>query len=74
MVELFDRTPAWCRSQIIGVVQDSRFRSIRDPIDPILFRRLHRARHGLLVRYDGDPATVAARYRAAWQRLARRAL
>lgn len=55
---------------IIGVVQDSRFRSIRDPLDPIMFL-YDRDRHGnMLVRYTGDPAAAMSRIEAVWKRLA----
>lgn len=55
---------------IIGVVQNSRFRSVRDPMDAIFFF-YDRARHNeMLVRYSGDPAAVLARIEAVWKRLA----
>jgi putative ABC transport system permease protein len=54
---------------IIGVVQDSRFRSIRDPIDPIMFF-YNRDQHGvMMVRYTGDPAAAMRRIEAVWKRL-----
>src|SRR5205085_1636310 len=37
MVSYFDPDDPLVPTHIIGVVQDSRFRSVRDPIDPILF-------------------------------------
>ena len=55
---------------IIGVVQDSRFRSIRNPIDPILFRFDKTSAGNLLIRYTGDPAAVRARTEAVWKRMA----
>ncbi|HZG09926.1 MAG TPA: ABC transporter permease [Allosphingosinicella sp.] len=55
---------------IIGVVQDSRFRSIRDPIDPILFRFDKTYAGTLLIRYQGNPATIRARTEAVWKRIA----
>ena len=55
---------------IIGVVADTRFRSIRDPIDPILFRFERLGHIAMLVRYDtADPAGVNRRIEALWQRL-----
>lgn len=55
---------------IIGVVPDSRFRSLREPLDPIFFR-FESARHGaLLVRYkSADPAKLNAEIEAVWKRL-----
>jgi putative ABC transport system permease protein len=54
---------------IIGVVQDSRFRSVRDPIQPILFSYTTARHRALLVRYKGDPATINARVEGVWKRL-----
>jgi putative ABC transport system permease protein len=55
---------------IIGVVKDSRFRSIRDPLDPILFLFDKTGAGNLLIRYQGDPAAIRARTEAVWKRLA----
>lgn len=55
---------------IIGVVSDSRFRSIRDPLDPILFRYETTGHRALVVRYKSDnPAAVNARIEGLWKRL-----
>ncbi len=54
---------------IIGVVQDSRFRSIRDPLDPIMFFYDRENHNNMLVRYTGDPATAMSRIEAVWKRL-----
>jgi putative ABC transport system permease protein len=56
---------------IIGVVQDSRFRSIRDPIDPIMFRVNRNAYDQMLVRYDTpDPQRLRSQVEAVWKRIA----
>ncbi|HEX8571767.1 MAG TPA: ABC transporter permease [Allosphingosinicella sp.] len=55
---------------IIGVVQDSRFRSIREPIDPIMFRIEKNGYGQALVRYDGDPRQVRAGIERIWKRIA----
>ena len=58
-------------STIIGVVQDSRFRSIREPIEPIIFTFSRMGQNQLLVRYDAnDPARVRSDIEAIWKRLA----
>src|SRR5205085_2574732 len=56
---------------IIGVVQDSRFRSIREPLDEIMFRIDTRAGNQMEVRPDGsaDPQAVRTGVEAAWKRL-----
>lgn len=55
---------------IIGVVQDSRFRSIREPLDPILFQYTTRGHGAMLIRYSGsEPAAINARIEGVWQRM-----
>lgn len=54
---------------IIGVIQDSRFRSIREPIDPIMFRINKSGLSHILVRYDAaDPQRVRAQIEQVWKR------
>jgi len=56
---------------IIGVVPNSRFRSAREPIQPIMFRSMRRAHGWMVVRYaDADPAAVMAGIEAVWKRFA----
>jgi putative ABC transport system permease protein len=56
---------------VIGVVKDARFRSLRDPLDPIMFTSSRIGPHtNMIVRYDGDPARVREGVRAAWQSIA----
>ena len=56
---------------IIGVVRDSRFRSIREPIDPIMFQVSTNDPTHFLVRYQpgADPAAVRAAVEAVWKRM-----
>ncbi|WP_395613637.1 ABC transporter permease [Allosphingosinicella sp.] len=70
MVSYFDPDDPLVPTHIIGVVQDSRFRSVREPIDPILFRLDRTFANTLLVRYDGNnPAAARANIEEAWRRL-----
>lgn len=55
---------------IIGVVRDSRFRSVREPLDPILFFNTRSYHEQMIVRYEGDPATVMRGIEAVWKRVA----
>ncbi len=56
---------------VIGVVQDSRFRSIRETIDPIIFQLGRIGRNWMLVRYQSnDPARVRRDVEAVWKRIA----
>ena len=56
---------------VIGVVADSRFRSIREPVDPIMFVFNRFGHSQLMVRYDSsDPAGVRQRIEQVWKRIA----
>lgn len=54
---------------IIGVVGDSRFRTVRTPIEPIMFRKVVTGPGWLMVRYNGDPATVKAAIERQWKQI-----
>jgi putative ABC transport system permease protein len=46
-------------STVIGVVQDSRFRSIREPIDPIIYTHTRQGQGWMLIRYNtADPSRL----------------
>ena len=56
---------------VIGVVEDSRFRTVRSAIEPIVFRHSRGAVGWLVVRYrDADPAAVRDRLHQVWRRFA----
>ncbi len=58
-------------TRIIGVVRDSRFRSIHQPIDPMMFSWEPNNTGVLLLRYDtADPRGAMQRVEQAWRRLA----
>jgi putative ABC transport system permease protein len=54
---------------VIGVVKDSRFRSVRTPLDDLMFINYRTGLSTMIVRYTGDPAAVRARVEAAWKEL-----
>ena len=54
---------------IIGVVADSRFRSVRTPIEPIMFRKVTAGPGWMMIRYQGDPATVRAAVERQWKQI-----
>jgi putative ABC transport system permease protein len=56
---------------IVGVVKDARFRSIREPIDPIAFLNTNNGHSNMIVRFRGDPAQVRAGVEKAWQGITR---
>ncbi|WP_404337544.1 FtsX-like permease family protein [Sphingomonas sp. MMS12-HWE2-04] len=55
---------------IIGVVGDSRFRTITTPIEPIMFQWNGNNAHWLVARFNGDPATVRAGIEQVWRSFA----
>jgi len=56
---------------IVGVVKDSRFRSIKEPLDPIMFQSARTGLHShMIVRFRGDPATVRAGVEKVWKSIA----
>jgi putative ABC transport system permease protein len=70
-VAYFDPEDGLVPTRIIGVVRDSRFRSIREPLEPIMFRFDRTFATTLLVRYDrADPQGARNRIEQAWKRLA----
>ncbi len=52
---------------VIGVVKDSRFRSVREPLDEIMFSNTNAGHTHLIVRYRGDPMAVRAGMERMWQ-------
>ncbi|WP_114954045.1 ABC transporter permease [Sphingosinicella terrae] len=70
-VSFFDPEDGLVPTRVIGVVRDSRFRSIRTPLEPIMFRYDRAFADYLLIRYDtSDPQGVRDRVEQAWKRLA----
>ncbi|SMF66012.1 ABC transporter permease [Allosphingosinicella indica] len=56
---------------IVGVVQDSRFRSIRIPLEPMMYRLAREYNNYIVVRYDSaDPESVRRRIGELWKRFA----
>ncbi len=67
--ELFQEGTGITNITIIGVVGDSRFRSVRTPIDPIMFRNVNQDHTHMIIRYTGDPATVRAAVEREWKNI-----
>jgi putative ABC transport system permease protein len=56
---------------IVGVVRDTRFRSIREPLQPIIFRLSNLGASRLVVRYnDAEPEALRERIGQVWRRMA----
>jgi putative ABC transport system permease protein len=68
--ELFsDGVPA-INLTIIGVVGDTRYRSAKLAIEPILYRNANEGQGWMIIRYNGDPAAVRAAVENKWKQLA----
>ena len=67
--ELFSPGTGVVDIHIIGVVGDSRFRTVRQPIDPIMFRNINQGGGWAIVRYNGDPAAVRAGLEREWKKI-----
>jgi putative ABC transport system permease protein len=67
--EMFSPDSGITDVHIIGVVGDSRFRSVRTPIDPIMFRNVNKGPAWMIIRYDGDPATVRSAVEREWKQI-----
>jgi putative ABC transport system permease protein len=52
---------------IIGVVGDTRFRSVRTPIEPLMFRKVRTGPGWMMVRYQGDPASIKTAIERTWK-------
>ena len=57
---------------IVGVVKDTRFRSIREPVEPIIYSLANAGQNWMVVRTDGraDPAAVREGIEGVWKRFA----
>jgi len=52
---------------IVGIVKDSRFRSIKQPLDPIMFFGTKAGSSFMVIRFHGDPAAVRANVERVWK-------
>jgi putative ABC transport system permease protein len=67
--ELLDPGTGVADINIIGVVGDSRFRTVRTPIDPIMFRKVTAGPSWMIIRYRGDPETVRSAVERQWKQI-----
>jgi putative ABC transport system permease protein len=52
---------------IVGVMKDARFRSVRQPLDPIMFFEQREGEGYMIVRFEGDPAAMRDRMEQMWK-------
>jgi putative ABC transport system permease protein len=65
-----DEAGGYVPATVVGVVNDVRFRSARDPLQPILFYSTRDGYNFLLVRFAGaDPAALRGQVERVWRRI-----
>jgi len=68
---LVDNKFGLVQATIVGVVKNARFRSVREPLDPILFQFVRSGHTHMLLRYHGDPNAVRAGAERVWRSITR---
>lgn len=53
---------------IVGVVQDARYRTLREPLQPIMYYMQRGGFSEIMVRYSGDPQAIRRQVEAVWTR------
>jgi putative ABC transport system permease protein len=67
--ELFDPGTGIVNINIVGVVGNSRFRTVRTPIDPIMFHMVTAGPEWMIIRYRGNPETVRDAVERQWKQI-----
>jgi putative ABC transport system permease protein len=66
---LFEQDVPAAPITIIGVVANSRFRTVRTPIEPIMFQNVNKGPGNMIIRYRGNPAEVEAAVERQWKQI-----
>ena len=53
---------------IVGVVNDVRYASVHEPVQPIMYTMRHNAFGDIMVRYKGEPSKIRDQVEAVWTR------
>jgi putative ABC transport system permease protein len=67
--ELFDSSLGLVNITIIGVVNNSRFRSMRIPIEPIMYENMRSHLSWMIIRYNGDPMAMRSAVEQQWKQI-----
>ena len=68
--ELYTKGTGVANLTVIGVIGDTRFRSARDQIEPMMLRETREGPNWMVIRYRGDPAQVRDAVEQKWKQLA----
>ena len=66
---MVDSTLGLLPTTIVGVVSDVRYRTVREPLQPIFYYYQKNGFRQMMVRYEGDPKAINAQIEALWRRL-----
>ncbi|MDP8914492.1 MAG: ABC transporter permease [Pseudomonadota bacterium] len=53
---------------VVGVVRDARFRSVHEPLQPIMYTMRRNGFGDIMIRYSGDPAAIRDQVETVWKR------
>jgi putative ABC transport system permease protein len=67
--EIFSPGTGQARINIIGVVANSRFRSIRIPMEPIMFENVRTGMNWMIIRYNGNPKEIRSAVEQQWKQI-----
>jgi putative ABC transport system permease protein len=69
--EIFSPGTGQTTINIIGVVGNSRFRSIRIPLEPIMFEKVRTGMGWMIIRYNGNPEAIRSAVEQQWKQITR---
>jgi len=67
--ELFSPGTGQVSMTIIGVVGNSRFRSVRIPMEPIMFENVRSGLNWMEIRYNGNPQAIRSAVEQQWKQI-----
>ncbi len=67
--EIFDSSLGLVNITIIGVVNDTRFRSVRLPVEPIMFENMRSHLNWMIIRYNGSPMAMRSAVEQQWKQI-----
>jgi putative ABC transport system permease protein len=68
--ELYSKGTGVANLTIIGVIGDTRFRSVREAIEPLMLLKSREGLNWMDIRYRGNPAEIRAAVEQKWKELA----
>jgi putative ABC transport system permease protein len=68
--ELYSKDTGDANITVIGVVGDTRFRSVRDQVQPLMFSATLEGPNWMVIRYRGDPQAVRSAVERKWKEIA----